>query len=145
MAGERQWKIWCSQNATDILFFRSENRPTEICRAVFAHVWRFRSAKRYVIFQWKDFYCSNSHCIYSEFSLYVATGTDDEAFDIATRQMISLLKFSDMFIPGENTSCSMMLGGTHTLSAVYTYMKHILPTLFQDWKRARFLKFIIFV
>lgn len=46
--------------------------------------------------------------------------------------MISLLKFSDMFIPGENMSCSMMLGGTHTLSAVYTYMKHILPTLFQD-------------
>lgn len=67
-----------------------------------------------------------------DFRLYVATGTDDEAFDIATRQMISLLKFSDMFIPGENTSCSMMLGGTHTLSAVYTYMKHILPTLFQD-------------
>lgn len=66
-----------------------------------------------------------------DFRLYVATGTDDEAFDVATKQMISLLEFSDMFIPGENTSCSMMLGGTHTLSAVYTYMKHILPTLFQ--------------
>ncbi len=65
-----------------------------------------------------------------DFRLYVATGTEDEAFDIATKQMISLLDFSDLFIPGENTSCSMMIDGTHTLSAVYTYMYHILPALF---------------
>lgn len=65
-----------------------------------------------------------------DFRLYVATGTEDEAFEIATNQMISLLAYSDMFIPGENTSCSMMIDGTHTLSAVYTYMYHILPALF---------------
>lgn len=65
-----------------------------------------------------------------DFRLYVATGTEDEAFEIATNQMISLLAYSDLFIPGENTSCSMMIDGTHTLSAVYTYMYHILPALF---------------
>ncbi len=67
-----------------------------------------------------------------DFRLYVATGTDDEAFDYATSQMVSLLSFSDMFVPGKNTSCSMMLDGTHTLSAVYTYIYHILPALFQN-------------
>ena len=65
-----------------------------------------------------------------DFRLFVATGTDDEAFDIATTQMVSLLEYADMFKPGENTSCSMMSGGTHTLDAVYVYMYHILPALF---------------
>lgn len=67
-----------------------------------------------------------------DFRLFVATGTEDEAFQVATEQMISLLDFSDMFIPGKNTSCSMMIGGTHTLAAIYTYMYHILPALFAD-------------
>ncbi len=67
-----------------------------------------------------------------DFRLFVATGTEDEAFQVATEQMISLLDFSDMFIPGKNTSCSMMLGGTHTLAAMYTYMYHMLPALFAD-------------
>lgn len=67
-----------------------------------------------------------------DFRLYVATGTEDEAFDISTKQMISLLEYSDMFKPGDNTSCSMMIGGTHTLNAVYTYLYHILPDLFQE-------------
>ena len=66
----------------------------------------------------------------NDFRLYVATGTEDEAFDISTSQMASLLEYDDMFKPGENTSCSMMLDGTHTLRAVYTYLYHILPSLF---------------
>ena len=67
-----------------------------------------------------------------DFRLFVATGTDDEAFDVSTSQMVSLLEFADLFMPGENTSCSMMIGGTHTLQAVYTYLYHILPALFAD-------------
>ena len=69
-----------------------------------------------------------------DFRLFVATGTDDEAFDIATTQMVSLLEYADMFKPGENTSCSMMSGGTHTLDAVYVYMYHILPALFVGYR-----------
>lgn len=65
-----------------------------------------------------------------DFRLYVATGTEDEAFEVSTKQMISLLSYADLFIPGENTSCSMMIGGTHTISAFYTYIYHILPDLF---------------
>ena len=65
-----------------------------------------------------------------DFRLYVATGTEDEAFEVSTNQMISLLEYADMFMPGDNTSCSMMIGGTHTLQAVYTYLYHILPSLF---------------
>ena len=65
-----------------------------------------------------------------DFRLYVATGTEDEAFDVSTKQMISLLEYADMFKPGDNTSCSMMIGGTHTIHAVYTYLYHILPSLF---------------
>ena len=69
-----------------------------------------------------------------DFRLFVATGTEDEAFDIATTQMVSLLEYADMFKPGENTSCSMMSGGTHTLDAVYVYMYHILPALFVGYQ-----------
>ena len=64
--------------------------------------------------------------------LFVATGSDDEAFEITTNQMISLLAYDDMFIVGTNTSCSMMSDGTHTTSAMYTYAYHILPGLFVD-------------
>ena len=67
-----------------------------------------------------------------DFRLFVATGTEDEAFDISTKQMMSLLEYGDMFKPGDNTSCSMMGGGTHTTQAVYTYLYHILPALFRD-------------
>ena len=67
-----------------------------------------------------------------DFRLFVATGTEDEAFDISTSQMVSLLEYDDMFKPGENTACSMMAGGTHTISAVYTYLYHIMPSLFSD-------------
>ena len=66
----------------------------------------------------------------NDFRLYVATGTGDEAFDVSTSQMVSLLEYPGMFKPGENTSCSMMIGGTHTLQALYTYLYHILPALF---------------
>ena len=65
-----------------------------------------------------------------DFILFVATGTEDVAFDIATSQMVSLLEYGDMFITGKNTSCSMMIGGTHSQSAIYTYMYHIMPSLF---------------
>ena len=68
----------------------------------------------------------------NDFRLYVATGTEDEAFDVSTSQMVSLLEYDDMFKPGENTSCSMMIGGTHTIQAVYTYMYYILPELFEE-------------
>lgn len=68
-----------------------------------------------------------------DFRLFVATGSEDEAFDIATSQMVSLLdNYPDMFLTGENTSCSMMSNGKHKLSAVYTYMYHILPALFRE-------------
>ena len=67
-----------------------------------------------------------------DFRLFVATGTDDEAFDISTSQMVSLLEYADVFMPGDNTSCSMMAGGTHTITAVYTYLYHIMPALFRD-------------
>ena len=67
-----------------------------------------------------------------DFRLFVATGTEDEAFTISTNQMISLLEYTEMFIPGDNTSCSLMAGGTHTTKAVYTYLYHILPALFRD-------------
>lgn len=66
-----------------------------------------------------------------DFRLYVATGTEDEAFDVSTRQMISLLEYDDLFKPGDNTGCSIMIGGAHTISALYTYLYHILPNLFQ--------------
>ncbi len=66
----------------------------------------------------------------NDFRLFVATGTEDEAFDIATSQMASLLEYDDMFKPGENVACSMMNGGTHTITAVYTYLYHIMPSLF---------------
>ena len=66
------------------------------------------------------------------FRLFVATGTDDEAFSVSTSQMVSLLEYNDIFVTGENTSCSMMSGGTHTMSAVYTYLYFILPALFVD-------------
>lgn len=65
-----------------------------------------------------------------DFRLFVATGTEDEAFDVSTSQMVSLLEYADLFKPGDNTSCSMMIGGTHTLQALYTYLYHILPALF---------------
>ena len=67
-----------------------------------------------------------------DFRLYVATGTEDEAFGISTSQMISLLEYDDLFKPGDNTSCSMMIGGTHSIQAVYTYLYHILPSLFAE-------------
>ncbi len=65
-----------------------------------------------------------------DFKLYVATGTEDTAFDITTRQMISLLGHNDLFKIGGNTNCSMMIGGTHTLSALVTYLYHLQPELF---------------
>lgn len=65
-----------------------------------------------------------------DFRLYVATGTEDEAFDVSTSQMVSLLEYDDLFKPGDNTSCSMMIGGTHTIQALYTYLYHILSALF---------------
>ena len=65
-----------------------------------------------------------------DFRLFVATGTEDEAFDISTSQMVSLLEYNDLFRLGENTGCSMMIGGTHTMDALYTYLYHILPCLF---------------
>ncbi len=66
----------------------------------------------------------------NDFRLYVATGTEDEAFDVSTSQMVSLLEYADIFKPGDNTSGSMMIGGTHTIQALYTYLYHILPDLF---------------
>lgn len=68
----------------------------------------------------------------TDFMLFVATGSDDEAFEITTNQMISLLEYDDMFIVGTNTSCSMMSDGTHTTTALYTYAYHILPSLFVE-------------
>ena len=65
-----------------------------------------------------------------DFCLFVATGTEDDAFEIATEQMKSLLEYDDLFVTGLNTSCSMMGNGKHTLSAIYVYMYHILPALF---------------
>ena len=66
-----------------------------------------------------------------DFRLFMATGSDDEAFDISTSQMASLLdEYPELFNTGENTSCCMMSNGEHKLSAVYTYMYHILPALF---------------
>lgn len=62
--------------------------------------------------------------------LFIATGSDDEAFDISTNQAKSLLEYNDLFIVGEYTSCSMMIGGMHTLSASDTYLYHIMPSLF---------------
>jgi len=67
-----------------------------------------------------------------DFRLFVATGTEDEAFDISTSQMVSLLEYADVFKPGDNTACCMMIGGTHTITAVYTYLYHIMPSLFTD-------------
>ena len=67
-----------------------------------------------------------------DFRLFVATGTDDQAFGISTNQMISLLEYEDLFQLGGNTSCSMMAGGTHSTKAIYTYLYHILPALFSD-------------
>ena len=78
---------------------------------------------------------------WNDFRLFVAVGTDDEAFEICTNQMKSLLAYDeDMFFLGENTFCSMMINGKHTASALYTYLYHILPCLFADtaacsWKR----------
>ena len=68
-----------------------------------------------------------------DFYLFVATGTDDVAFEVSTEQMKSLLAYDDLFITGENTSCSMMIGGTHVLSAIYTYLYHILPAVFVSY------------
>ena len=67
-----------------------------------------------------------------DFMLFVATGTEDEAFEISTNQMKSLLEYDEMFLLGENTSCSMMIDGKHNMKAVYTYLYYILPALFAD-------------
>jgi len=67
-----------------------------------------------------------------DFHLFVATGTDDSAFEVTTEQMKSLLEYSDIFITGTNTNCIMMIDGLHLFSALYTYMYHILPILFTD-------------
>ena len=67
-----------------------------------------------------------------DFMLFVATGSDDEAFQVTTNQMISLLEYDDMFIVGTNTSCSLMSNGTHTIDALYTYAYQILPSLFAE-------------
>ena len=69
---------------------------------------------------------------WNDFRLFVATGTEDEAFEISTNQMKSLLEYDEMFLLGENTSCSMMIDGKHTMKAVYTYLYYILPSLFMD-------------
>lgn len=69
---------------------------------------------------------------WNDFRLFVAVGTKDEAFEISTNQMKSLLEYDEMFFLGENTVCSMMIDGTHTTSAPYTYFYHILPCLFID-------------
>ncbi|MBQ9032330.1 MAG: hypothetical protein IJ106_12900 [Parasporobacterium sp.] len=65
-----------------------------------------------------------------DFYLFVATGTEDVAFEVATEQMKSLLEYDDVFITGKNTSCSMMNGGKHSMSAMNTYLYHIFPALF---------------
>lgn len=65
-----------------------------------------------------------------DFMLFVATGSEDDAFEITTSQMVSLLKYDDLFKPGENTSCTMMQNGTHSTRALLTYLYHILPSLF---------------
>ena len=68
----------------------------------------------------------------SDFMLFVATGGDDEASEITTTQMASLLDdYGDMFKPGENVECAMMNNGEHKLSALYTYLYHIMPSLFR--------------
>lgn len=71
-----------------------------------------------------------------DFMLFVATGSEDSAFEITTSQMVSLLEYDDMFKPGVNTSCTMMQNGEHTMRALYTYMYHILPSLFAESSRA---------
>ena len=69
---------------------------------------------------------------WNDFRLFVAVGTEDEAFAICTEQMKSLLEYDEMFFLGKNTVCSMIIDGTHTTSALYTYFYHILPCLFID-------------
>ncbi len=71
-----------------------------------------------------------------DFQLFVATGSQDEAFDITTNQIKSLLKFSDLFKLGKNTSCAMMIDGKHTFSSLYTYFYHMLPSMAQTSKSA---------
>ena len=64
--------------------------------------------------------------------LFVATGSNDEAFQISTEQMKSLLALDDLFVLAQNTSCSLMNNVKHTTSALDTYIYHILPCLFVD-------------
>ena len=74
----------------------------------------------------------NQGCDWNDFMLFVAVGTEDEAFEIATNQMKSLLEYDEMFFLGGNTICSMIIDGTHSASELYTYFYHILPCLFID-------------
>ena len=67
-----------------------------------------------------------------DFMLFVAVGTDDEAFEIATAQMKSLLEYDEMFFLGGNTVCSMIVDGTHSTGELYTYFFHILPYIFSN-------------
>ena len=71
-----------------------------------------------------------------DFQLFVATGSQDEAFDITTNQMKSLLKYSDLFKLGKNTGYAMMIDGKHTFSSLYTYFYHMLPSMAQTSKSA---------
>ena len=68
-----------------------------------------------------------------DFFLYAATGTDDEAFYYLSQQMVAMLQYSDTFLPGENITYCVSIGGEHSLTDAQAY---VFCGLTKFWKSA---------
>ncbi len=67
-----------------------------------------------------------------DFYLYAATGTKDEALMYLSRQMRSLLRYSDLFLFGENTTYCICIGGEHCVSDALAYIFNGLTKFWKD-------------
>ena len=71
-----------------------------------------------------------------EYYIYVATGTEDIAYEALNAQIHAMRKFSDTFIEEEdlakgNLHYMLADGEVHSYEAVYQYLYHILPYLYK--------------
>ena len=57
-----------------------------------------------------------------DFFLYAATGTDDAAFHYLSQQMVAMLQYPDTFLPGENMTYCVSIGGEHSLTDAQAYV-----------------------
>ena len=67
-----------------------------------------------------------------DFFLYAATGTDDAAFHYLSQQMVAMLQYSDTFLPGENMTYCVSIGGEHSLTDAQAYVFRGLAKFWKD-------------